>query len=148
MWQLLPRKLVWVHGTRLFWGVALFLNLDGLFQPMTLRSRYICNHLCMDSTIFFSTIKSASASIAFFHKIIFLPTTLRGHPKFVWWEQQRLESMGCHQNELRSLFFFQLVDFALLYGIHNQGYCYLVVATMATLFFGDMCRYSDVSQLK
>jgi len=56
--------------------------------------------------------------------------------------------MGCHQNELRSLFFFQLVDFALLYGIHNQGYCHLVVATMAILSFGAMCLYSDVSQLK
>jgi hypothetical protein len=43
---------------------------------------------------------------------------------------------------------FQLVDFALLYEIHNQGYCHLAVATMAILFFGAMCRYIDVSQLK
>ncbi len=32
-----------------------------------------------------------------------------------------------------------LVDFALLYGINSQGYCHLVVATMAILSFGAMC---------
>ena len=41
-----------------------------------------------------------------------------------------------------------LVDFALLYGVHSQGYCHLVVSTMAILSFGAMCRYSDVSRLK
>ena len=44
---------------------------------------------------------------------------------------------------------FQLVDFALLYGNQNQGYCHLVVSTMAMLSFGAMCRrFSDVSRLK
>jgi hypothetical protein len=43
----------------------------------------------------------------------------------------------------------QLVDFALLYGNQNQGYCHLVVSTMAILSFGAMCRYSDdVNRLK
>ncbi len=41
-----------------------------------------------------------------------------------------------------------LVDFALLYGVHSQGYCHLVVATMAILSFGAMCRYIDVTRLK
>jgi hypothetical protein len=43
---------------------------------------------------------------------------------------------------------FQLVDFALLCGIHNQGYCHLDDSTMAIVFFGAMCRYSDVNRLK
>jgi len=43
---------------------------------------------------------------------------------------------------------FQLVDFALLYGIYNQGYCHLVVSTMAFFSFGAMCRYSDAACLK
>ena len=43
---------------------------------------------------------------------------------------------------------FQFVDFDLLYGNQNQGYCHLVVLTMAILSFGAMCRYSDVSRLK
>jgi hypothetical protein len=42
----------------------------------------------------------------------------------------------------------QLVDFASLYGNQNQGYCHLVVSTMAIFSFGAMCRYSDVSRLK
>ncbi len=41
-----------------------------------------------------------------------------------------------------------LVDFALLCGIKSQGYCHLVVATMAILSFGAMCRYNGVSRLK
>ena len=41
-----------------------------------------------------------------------------------------------------------LVDFALLYGVQSQGYCHLVVASMAILSFGAMCRYIDVSRLK
>ncbi len=41
-----------------------------------------------------------------------------------------------------------LVDFALFYGIKSQGDCHLVVATMAILSFGAMCRYNDVSRLK
>ncbi len=41
-----------------------------------------------------------------------------------------------------------LVDFAILYRINSQGFCHLVVATMALLTFGAMCRYNDVSRLK
>jgi len=43
---------------------------------------------------------------------------------------------------------FHLVDFGLLYDNRNQGYCHLVVSTMAIFLFGAMCRYSDVSRLK
>ena len=43
---------------------------------------------------------------------------------------------------------FQLVDFALLYGIHNQDYYHLVVSTMTICSFGAMCRYIDVTCLK
>ena len=43
---------------------------------------------------------------------------------------------------------FQLVDFALLYGIYNQGFCHLVVASMASVMFDGMCRYNDASRLR
>ena len=43
---------------------------------------------------------------------------------------------------------FQLVDFAALYGNQNQVYCHLVISTMAILLFGALCRYSDVSRHK
>ena len=41
-----------------------------------------------------------------------------------------------------------VVMFATAYGVLQQGYCHLVVSTMAVLMFGGMCRYSDVSLLR
>jgi hypothetical protein len=38
--------------------------------------------------------------------------------------------------------------FATAYGVLQQGYCHLVVSSMAVLMFGGMCRYSDVSRLR
>jgi hypothetical protein len=38
----------------------------------------------MDNANSFSTVKSASASIAFFIKSIYILITLPWHPKFVW----------------------------------------------------------------
>jgi hypothetical protein len=35
----------------------------------------------------------------------------------------------------------QVVDFAVAYGVRRQGYCHLVVATMAVVMFGGMSRY-------
>jgi hypothetical protein len=43
---------------------------------------------------------------------------------------------------------FQLVHFDLLYDIYNQRKCHRVVATMKIVFFGVMCRYSDVIRFK
>ena len=34
------------------------------------------------------------------------------------------------------------------YGVRHQGYCNLVVVTMAVLMFGDMCRYDYASSLQ
>ncbi len=41
-----------------------------------------------------------------------------------------------------------MVSFALAYGMHNKGYYYLVVASMAVVMFGGMCRYNDASRLR
>ncbi len=35
----------------------------------------------------------------------------------------------------------QVQKFAEAYGVRQQGYCHLVVATMAVIMFGGMCRY-------
>jgi len=48
----------------------------------------------------------------------------------------------------RSIIWLSFLDFTILYGIHNQGYCHLVVSAMAILPFGAMCRYSDVNRLR
>jgi integrase len=42
----------------------------------------------------------------------------------------------------------KVVDFAEAYGVRHQGYCHLVVATMAVVMFGGMCRYDDASGLQ
>ena len=36
-----------------------------------------------------------------------------------------------------------VMDFAEAYGVRHKGYCHLVVATMAIVMFGGMCRYGD-----
>ncbi len=41
-----------------------------------------------------------------------------------------------------------VVFFALEYGVRNLGYCHLVVASMAVVMFGGMCRYDDASRLR
>ncbi len=42
----------------------------------------------------------------------------------------------------------QVVNFALEYGVQNRGYCHLVVASMAVVMFGGVCRYDDASHLR
>ncbi len=41
-----------------------------------------------------------------------------------------------------------VVLFAEAYRVRQQGYCHLVVASMAVIIFGAMCRYHDASGLK
>ena len=41
-----------------------------------------------------------------------------------------------------------MVFFALVYGVHNQGYFHLVAASMAVVMFAEMCRYNDASRLR
>ncbi len=38
--------------------------------------------------------------------------------------------------------------FALVHGVNNRRYCNLVVAAMAVVMFGAMCRYDGVSHLR
>jgi hypothetical protein len=40
------------------------------------------------------------------------------------------------------------VLFAEAYGMRQQGYCHLVVASMVVIMLGAMCRYDDVSGLE
>ena len=103
----------------------------------------------MDTAKSFSTIKSASASIAFFHKINLFTNHPTGSPEVCMVRTAAARKFGLSPKRVKDPFLWlQLVDFALLYGVHNQGYCHLVITTMAILSFGAMCRYSDVSQLK
>ncbi len=41
-----------------------------------------------------------------------------------------------------------MVLFAEAYGVRQQRYCHLVVAWMAAVVFGAMCKYDDASGLR
>ncbi len=103
----------------------------------------------MNSANSFSTIKSASASIAFFHKINLFDNHPTMAPEVCMVRTDAARKSGLSAKRVKEPFMWSdLVDFALLYGVNSQGYCYLVVTTMAILSFGAMCRYSDVSRHK
>jgi hypothetical protein len=67
-----------------FCCMALFLSLDDLFQPTTLRSRCICNHLWI-VIILSLLLKALPLLLLSFIRLMCLPTILlRGRRKFVW----------------------------------------------------------------
>ena len=103
----------------------------------------------MNSANSFSSIKSASASIVFYHKINLFTNHPIMAPEVCMVRTTATRKFGLSPKRVKEPFMWtDLVDFALLYGIDSQGYCHLVVATMAILSFGAMCRYNDVSRLK
>jgi hypothetical protein len=102
----------------------------------------------MDVANYYSIIKSASASIAFFHKINLFTNHPTGAPEVDMVRATIAMKFGLSPKRVKEpLLWTQLVDFALLYGIHIQVYCHLLLTTMAILSFGAMCRYIDVSRL-
>ena len=103
----------------------------------------------MDNANSFSTIKSASASIACFHTINLFTNHPTIAPEVCMVRTTSARKFGLSAKRVKEPFlWFQLVDFALLHGNQNQGNCHLVVLTMAILSFGALCRYSDISRLK
>jgi hypothetical protein len=102
----------------------------------------------MDVANSYSNTKSASASIAFFHKINLFTNHSTGAPEVCMDRTIAARKFGLSPKRVKEPFLWtQLGDFALLYDIHNQGYCHLVVTTMAILYFRAICRYIDVSRL-
>jgi hypothetical protein len=105
----------------------------------------------MNSANSFSTIKSASASFAFLHNKIHLFTNHHtGAP-----EECMVRAEAARKNVLSPKLFkepflwFQLADFALLYCIHNQGYCHIAVPTKAITATNDLtCPLKLLLKLK
>ncbi len=82
----------------------------------------------------FSTIKSASASIAFYHKIKLFTNHPIMAPEVCMVRTAAARKFGLTPKRVKEPFTWtNLVDFALLYGINSQGYCHLVVDPMAIL---------------
>jgi len=97
----------------------------------------------------FAPVKSASAAIAFFQKdnqYSHLPTK---SPAVGMVRQVTTRKFGLTPKGRKEPFqWAQVVSFALAYGVHNRGYCHLVVASVAVVIFGGMCRYNDASRLR
>ena len=97
----------------------------------------------------FAPVKSASAAIAYFQKINLhhhLPTQ---SPTVGMVRQAATRKFGLTPKGRKEPFqWAQVVAFALEFGVRNRGYCHLVVASMAVVMFGGMCRYDDASHLR
>ncbi len=96
----------------------------------------------------FAPVKRASAAIAYFQKINLhhhLPTQ---SPTVGMVRQAATRKLGLTPKGRKEPFqWAQVVTFVLKYGVRNRGYYHLVVASMAEVIFGGMCRYDDVSHL-
>jgi hypothetical protein len=94
-------------------------------------------------------VKSASAAIAFFQKVILYNHLPNQSPAVSMVRQAATRKFGFTPKGKKEPFqWTQVVSFALAYGVHNQGYCHLVVASMAVVMFGGMCMYNDVSRFR
>ncbi len=98
----------------------------------------------------FAPMKSASASIAFFHKVNLynhLPTQSRVVGMV---RQAAARKFGLIPKEMKETFqWAQVVAFAqLAYGVQHQGCYHLEVASMTVIMFGAMCRFNDVNRLR
>jgi membrane associated rhomboid family serine protease len=97
----------------------------------------------MDKANTFSTIKSVSASIVFFHKKIYVftnhPTMA---PEVCMGTTTAAQKFALSTKRVKEPFpWFQLMDCAFVYGYQNEGFCHLVVATIAIHSFGAMCCF-------
>ena len=102
----------------------------------------------MNNAKTFAQVKAASVAIAFYQKINLFdhePTQL---PAACLWRGAATRKFGLNTKNRKEPFERdKLVSFAEAYGVRHQGYCHLVVATMAVVMFGGMCRYDDASGL-
>ncbi len=103
----------------------------------------------MERSKTFAPVKSASAAIAFFQKVnLFshLPTQSLGVGMV---RQAAARKFGLTPKGRKEPFqWAHVVAFDQAYGVQHHGYCHMVVASMAVIMFGAMCRYNGVSRLR
>ncbi len=93
--------------------------------------------------------KSASAAIAFFQKVNLYNHLPTQSPLVGMVRQAATRKFGLTPKGRKEHFqWTQVVSFSPAYGVHNQGYCHLVVASMAVVMFGGMCKYNDANSLR
>jgi integrase len=93
-------------------------------------------------------VKAASAAIAFYQKINLFSHEPTQSPAVCLVREAAIRRFGLNPKNRKDPFeWAHVVKFAEAYGSRQKGYCHLVVATMAVVMFGGMCRYDDASGL-
>jgi hypothetical protein len=96
----------------------------------------------------FAPVKAASAAIAFYQKINLFTHEPTQSPAVAIVRSAAMRRFGLNTVNRKEPFQWeQVVRFAEAYGVRHQGYCHLMIATMAVVMFGGMCRYDDASRL-
>jgi integrase len=102
----------------------------------------------MNNAKTFAPVKAASAAIAFYQKINLFDHEPTQSPAVCLVRGAAMRKFGLNPKNRKEPFEWeQVVSFVEAYGVRHQGYCHLVVATMAIVMFGGMCRYDDASGL-
>jgi integrase len=102
----------------------------------------------MNNAKTFAPVKAASAAIAFFQKTNLFAHNPTQSPAACLVRSAAMRKFGLNAKNRKEPFEWdQVVDFAEAYGLRHQGYCHLMVATMAVIMFSGMCRYDDASGL-
>jgi hypothetical protein len=97
----------------------------------------------------YAPVKSHSAAIAFYQKVNLFGHLPTRSPAVNMVRQAAARQFGLGTRNRKEPFTWeQVVAFAQVYGVNSRGYCHLVVASMAVVMFGAMCRYDDVSHLR
>ena len=96
----------------------------------------------------FAPMKAASAAIAFFEKVNLFYHEPTRCPAACLVRNAAMRKFGRNpKNRKEPVEWDNVVFFAEAYGVRQQGYCHLVVASILVIMFGAMCRYDDASGL-
>jgi hypothetical protein len=102
----------------------------------------------MNGAKMFAPVKAASTAIVFYQKINLFDHEPTQSPAASLVRSTAARRFGLNAKNRKEPFeWYQVVDFAVAYGVRHQAYCHLVVATMAVIMFGGMRRYDDASGL-
>jgi hypothetical protein len=88
-------------------------------------------------------------AIAFYPKInLFDNGSMQSLPDVCVVRSTTMRRFGLNTENRKDIFeWVHVVDFTEAYGVRHQGYCRMVIATMAVVTFDGMCRYDDASGL-
>ncbi len=96
----------------------------------------------------FAPVKAASAAIAFYQKIYLFDHEPTQSPAVCIVRSSATRRFGLNTTNWKEPFEWgQVLDFAEAFGVRRSEYCHLVMAMMAVVMFGGMCRYDDASGL-